>query len=416
MNDISGAEGYGSSSPYSGTQSTEYTGFADEQASWASATNLGVPSGIGMGGSYSSVPGKFWVTSDSRSEIGFGAIDTGTGMSSPSPFMSNLSMSGPRTHLSAFGSSRSEGLSGAQGYNSEMEQPDVDIIKDVLAMTGAIDSDDFVEGLDNEFSFKRPSPVDTLSSSVPSRAVGGGRAQSYPSSSLWSGDAFGGLISPISQSFSSGRVGADSSSGDGMFCSSFEKHIDSLCMNSQLTSCLLPWSYDLALVFFNDAPLTPGGTSTYNQWTSGFGPDQTMLSSPHRSSFVDSFFGSLDEPGMTGQSFSNTFVDISSPTSATFELRSSVTGSGGQPPGSGVQKQSLLNLLSSPSSSGVAPTMLSPSTTVFGYDMDLQPGDIVAPELAHQQQARSSPANNRLSPSERYTRLNQGGSQSYFDV
>ncbi|KAF9214431.1 hypothetical protein BGZ59_003714 [Podila verticillata] len=383
MDDISGAEGYGSSSPYSGTQSTEYTGFADEQPSWTPVTNLSVPSGIDMGGSYSSAPGKLWSTSESRSEIGFGAIDTGMGMGAPSPFMSNLSVSGSRTHLSVIGSSRSGGLSGAHGYNPEMEQPDVDIIKDVLAMTGAIDSDDFVEGLDNEFSFKRSSPMGTLSSLVPSRAVGGGRAQSHPTSSLWSGDAFGGLISPISQSFSSGRLGADSSSGD---------------------------------AFFNDAPSTPGGTSTYSQWSSGFGPDQTMLSSPHRSSFVDSFFGSLNEPDMTGQSLSNSFVDISSPTSATFELHSGVIGSGGQPSGSGVQKQSLLNLLSSPSSSGMAPTMISPSTTVFGYDMDLQPGDIVAPELAHQQQARRSPTNTRLSPSERYTRLNQGGSQSYFDV
>lgn len=141
-----------------------------------------------------------------------------------------------------------------------------------------------------------------------------------------------------------------------------------------------------------------------------------MLANPHQSSIVDSFFGSLDEPGITGQ---GAFVDISSPTSASFEPPTGIIGSGGQPPpGVGVQKQSLLNLLSSPSSSGVAPTMVSPSTTVFGYDMDLQPGDIVAnPELAQrQQQARRSPSNTRLSPTERYTRLNQDGSQSYFDV
>lgn len=63
--------------------------------------------------------------------------------------------------------------------------------------------------------------------------------------------------------------------------------------------------------------------------------------------------------------------------------------------------------------------MGSPSTTVFGYDMDFQPGDIVAnPEMAQhqQQQSRLSPSKTRLSPTERYTRLNQGGSQSYFDV
>ncbi|KAG0356225.1 hypothetical protein BG005_004851 [Podila minutissima] len=219
MADISGTEGHGSASPYPGTQSTEYTGY-DEQASWtASASNLRASSGAGMGGSYP-VPtpsGNLWAASESRSDFGFGAIDMGMG-NLPSPFASNLSMTGSRSNLSTIGSSRSGGMqSGVQGYNPEMVHPDADIIKDVLAMTGAIDSEDFVEGLDNEYSFKRPSAADMFSSSVPSRAVGGGRAHFHPTSSLWSGDAFGGLISPISQSFSSSRLRGDSGSGDGMF-------------------------------------------------------------------------------------------------------------------------------------------------------------------------------------------------------
>ncbi|KAG0090906.1 hypothetical protein BGZ93_006358 [Podila epicladia] len=385
MADISGTESHGSASPYPGTQSIEYTGY-DEQASWmASAPNLGAPSDISMGGAYpvSTPAGNLWAASESRTDFSFGAVDMGMG-TLPSPFTSNLSMTGSRPNLSTIGSIRSGGMhAGVQGYNPEMVHPDSDIIKDVLAMTGAIDSEDFVEGLDNEYSFKRPSAADTLSSSVPSRAVGGGRAQLHPTSSLWSGDAFGGLISPISQSFSSSRLGGDSGSGDG---------------------------------FFFDTPSTPGRTSTYNQWSSGFGSEQTLLASPHQSSFVDSFFGSLDEPRMTGQ---GAFVDVSSPTFAYFEHRTGIIGSGGQPPPrAGVQKQALLNLLSSPSSSGVAPTMVSPSSTVFGYDMDLQPGDIVTnPELAQrQQQTRQSPSSTRLSPTERYTRLNQDGSQSYFDV
>lgn len=237
MDDIGSVESYGSASPYPGTQSTEYTGY-DERASWtASTSNLGTPSGIGMGGSYP-VPtpsGNLWAATESRTDFGFGATDMG--MSAlPSTFASNLSMSGSKPNLSAIGSTRSGGmLVGAQDYNPEMEHPDADIIKDVLAMTGAIDSDDFVDGLDNEYSFKRSIPADTLSSAVPSRAVGGGRAQSHPTSSLWSGDAFGGLISPISQSFSSSRLGGDSGSGDGMLCISLERDLEGLHLNCALT-------------------------------------------------------------------------------------------------------------------------------------------------------------------------------------
>ncbi|KAG0343516.1 hypothetical protein BG004_005255 [Podila humilis] len=335
-------------SPYlAGTQNLGYQGYTEEATNrnmGGSMSSASVPlTNMGMDSSYA-MPGtnNLWATSQLPADLGLIIGNTSIGGLS-SPFANSFTGMSPLARLSAFRSSRGPGgiSTKSPGYHAtESEQPDVDIIKDVVAMTGAIDSDDFEDELDNDYLLRNPNSGDIFSSSAPSRAVGGGRAQSHAASSLWSGDAFGGLISPVKQYFSN--------SGDG---------------------------------FFHERRSTPMNVSTYSQWDSGVPSEQKMIGTntyPQRSSFVDSFFGLTDEDQGAEHTTSGSFINVSNPSSSSADVPRSSTG-----------KQTLLNLISSPLATNV-------------------------PSQRGQQQ--QSPSTLRLSPSERYTRLNNGGSQSYFDV
>ncbi|KAG0262391.1 Tudor domain-containing protein 7, partial [Linnemannia exigua] len=177
-------------------------------------------------------------------------------------------------------------LGGLQGYGlSDMDlgNAEGEMIKDVLAMTGAIDSEEFAK-FEAEYSlldsgFSTGGNNNNSSSTAPSRAVGGGRgsnsgASGQTASSLWGNNGSDtnhhGLPSPIGTVNGHARRGLDG--------------FDSLGSNGMSDS--------------------KGGVSEYSQWNSGFALEQTMYPTTSRqqgptssSSFVDSFFGSQSRSG-----------------------------------------------------------------------------------------------------------------------
>ncbi|KAF9549996.1 Tudor domain-containing protein 7 [Mortierella hygrophila] len=177
-------------------------------------------------------------------------------------------------------------LGGLQGYGlSDMDlgNADGEMIKDVLAMTGAIDSEEFAKFeaeyslLDSGFS---TGGNNNISPAVPSRAVGGGRGSNSGASGQTTGSLWGnsgsdsnhhGLPSPIGTVNGHARRGLDG----------FDSHGSNGLSDSK-----------------------GGGVSEYSQWNSGFALEQTMYPTTTRqqgggpsSSFVDSFFGSQARSG-----------------------------------------------------------------------------------------------------------------------
>ncbi|CAO3571822.1 unnamed protein product [Mortierella alpina] len=184
-------------------------------------------------------------------------------------------------------------LSALEGYNEadlDLGNAGGEMIKDVLAMTGVIDSDEFVK-FEAEYSLLDANLSNgSLGAATSSRAVGGGRgsgsgsgSSSQPMSSLWGSSGTGagnhdGLPSPIGtvngHAFSSSRRALDSGYETNNF-------------NGSLTD-------------------SQGGVSEYSQWNSGFALDQAMYPSSRQqqagsSAFADSFFGS--NAGIGGSPF-----------------------------------------------------------------------------------------------------------------
>ncbi|KAF9116600.1 hypothetical protein BGX27_001009 [Mortierella sp. AM989] len=169
-------------------------------------------------------------------------------------------------------------LGGLQGYGEgdlDLGNAGGEMIKDVLAMTGALDSDEFAK-FEAEYSLLGS----TRSNNGPSRAVGGGRNNStngnsgQPMANLWgtnstndgSNDGTHGSPSPIGTVNGHARrfldAGFDSNGSNGLLSES------------------------------------NGGGSEYSQWNSGFALGQTVYPRQQQqqqvgsSAFVDSFFGS----------------------------------------------------------------------------------------------------------------------------
>ncbi|KAF9296157.1 hypothetical protein BGZ74_010458 [Mortierella antarctica] len=191
-----------------------------------------------------------------------------------SPFLTSLPTPNHHPRSSTVGSS----LDSRKGGRYHSNEPELDLanaegemIKDVLAMTGAIDSEEFAN-LNTEYSLSS-GPASSASSSGPSSravgAVGGGRNNSInginttPMSSLWGNSdnhSGGGLPSPI------GTVNGHTLLGS-------RRGQDSGLDNSPNGSS------------------DKGGVSEYSQWNSGFALEQTMPARQH-SGFTDRFFGS----------------------------------------------------------------------------------------------------------------------------
>ncbi|KAF9953024.1 hypothetical protein BGZ72_005746 [Mortierella alpina] len=195
----------------------------------------------------------------------------------------------PQQHVPRAGAIGSP-LSSLEGYNEsdlDLGNAGGEMIKDVLAMTGVIDSDEFVK-FEAEYSLLDATLSNgSLSTAASSRAVGGGRgsgsgSSGQPMSNLWGGSGTGAgnhdsLPSPIGtvngHAFSSSRRGLDSG-------------FDANNFNGSLTD-------------------SQGGVSEYSQWNSGFALDHAMYPSSRQqsgsSAFADSFFGS--NAGIGGSSF-----------------------------------------------------------------------------------------------------------------
>lgn len=129
-------------------------------------------------------------------------------------------------------------LSSLEGYNEadlDLGNAGGEMIKDVLAMTGVIDSDELVK-FEAEYSLLDATLSNgSLNSTAPSRAVGGGRgsgsgsgsgSSGQPMSNLWGSSGTGaghhdGLPSPIGtvngHAFSSSRRGLDTGFDTGNF-------------------------------------------------------------------------------------------------------------------------------------------------------------------------------------------------------
>ncbi|KAG0244959.1 Tudor domain-containing protein 7 [Mortierella sp. GBA43] len=181
-------------------------------------------------------------------------------------------------------------MDGLQGYGEndlDLGNAGGEMIKDVLAMTGAIDSEEFAK-IEAEYSLLSPGASSNSGSGAASRTVGGGRSNSnssasgQPMSALWGNGGAGGsgangnhdgLPSPIGtmngHALLSGRRGLETS-------------FDSNGSNGLLSD-------------------SKGGISEYSQWNSGFALDQAMYPSSRQqqqgqgsssSPFMSSFFGS----------------------------------------------------------------------------------------------------------------------------
>ncbi|KAF9207219.1 hypothetical protein BGZ59_011282 [Podila verticillata] len=198
-----------------------------------------------------------------------------------SPFLTSLPAPNHHPRSSTVGSS----LDGRQGGRYHSNEPELDLanaegemIKDVLAMTGAIDSEEFAS-LNAGYSLSG-GPISGSSSSGPSSravgAVGGGRNNSVngintaPVSSLWgsSDNHSGGLPSPI------GTVNGHTLLGPRR-------------------------GQDSGLDSSPNGSSDKGGVSEYSQWNSGFALEQTMPVRQH-SGFTDSFFGSSGGSNLFG--------------------------------------------------------------------------------------------------------------------
>ncbi|KAF9412327.1 hypothetical protein BGZ94_001075 [Podila epigama] len=359
-----------------------YSGFASEQSNWGAGTaSSGRMSSYPSSPHVATSPSLPWLpsgsgmSSKSHSDLDFGFGDSLGPMASP--YAANISIDSSRSTFSAIGSSRAfSGIysGGLQGYNpAGLEQPDVDIIKDVLAMTGVIDSDDFVEGLDNDYSLRGSSPADTMNASpspATSRVVGGDRTQPHPTASLWSGDSFVGLVSSNDQPLVHSRLASDSTFGDGLYVGTSTVTRDS---------------------------------TTFNQWSSGYTQEATMYASLQQQhtnglSFVESILDEMNNYGTSGKYSNSTISD--GPT---------------EPMSVGQQQQIPLprELRSGHPTQLVQNVQAAPSNPSNAKDVT---GIESTPTVVHAQSSSTSPSSTRLSPTERYSRLNHGGSQSYFDV
>ncbi|KAH7054152.1 hypothetical protein BKA57DRAFT_455480 [Linnemannia elongata] len=309
--DLSEHQGYGSSPGFSSFPTANSTWDMNLNNKGTTPTSLELPAPISAGYQQSSMGGhNLWAT-PGLSLPGpplLQSVGDNSSMSSfGSPFLTSL----PAAHHSQHPQQHSQqhshhqhqlgqhqqqqhhprsptagsSLGGLKGYGlSDMDlgNADGEMIKDVLAMTGAIDSEEFAKFeaeyslLDSGFS---TGSNNNSSSAAPSRAVGGGRGSSsgasgQTASSLWgnsgSDSNHHGLPSPIGTVNGHARRGLDGFDGHGS----------------------------------NGLSDSKGGVSEYSQWNSGFALEQTMYPATTRqqgagssSSFVDSFFGSQARSG-----------------------------------------------------------------------------------------------------------------------
>ncbi|KAG0258873.1 Tudor domain-containing protein 7 [Mortierella polycephala] len=305
--DISDHQNFGSGSGFSGFPTANSTWDASMGGNKSmTPTSLELPAPISTGYQPSSIVGhNLWATPGlslpgppMMQSVG----DNSVGASFGSPFMTSL----PAAHLQQHqqhsqqhqqhlhqqqqqeqhSHATSVGVNTTQGYGEsdlDLGNAGGEMIKDVLAMTGAIDSDEFAK-FEAEYSFLNSDMSNTPSNGpAPSRAVGGGRGSNSSGGGQTMANHWGsngsnngsnhegnhGLPSPIGtvngHSFSNSRRGMDSG-------------FDSMGANNLMSD-------------------SKGGVSEYSQWNSGFALDQTMYPSSRQqpgssSAFMDSFFGS----------------------------------------------------------------------------------------------------------------------------
>ncbi|KAG0303416.1 Tudor domain-containing protein 7 [Dissophora globulifera] len=292
--DISDHQNFGSPSSFLGFSAAASTW--DVNINGKTPTSQELPLPISAGYPPSSMGHNLWTTpglSLPGPSLLQSVGDNSVGSAFGPPFLTTLPATQQQQQLqphqqhprpSTVGSS----MDGLQSYSEsdlDLGKAGDEMIKDVLAMTGAIDSDEFAK-FDAEYSL-----LDSgLTNSGPSRAVGDGRSNGSspnsgapPMANLWGSsgsnvgniDGHHGLPSPIGtvngHAFSSSRRGLDSG---------FDSHG---------TNGLLSES--------------KGNVSEYSQWNSGFALDKAMYPSARQqhqqqqqqgspSAYVDSFFGS----------------------------------------------------------------------------------------------------------------------------
>ncbi|KAI7822609.1 hypothetical protein BC939DRAFT_453767 [Gamsiella multidivaricata] len=298
--DVSDHQGFGSGSSFSGFAAATSTWDVSMSNKSMTPTSLELPAPINNEYQPSSMGHNLWATpglSIPGPSLLQPVSDNSVGSSFGSPFLTSLPANPHQQHQHPHqqhshqqhprSSNVESSLDGLQGYS----ESDLDIvnaggemIKDVLAMTGAIDSEEFAK-FEAEYSLLGTG----LSSTGPSKAIGGGRSNSngnvnssgQPMANLWAGssnshggsnDGSHGLPSPIGtvngHALSSSRRGFDSG-------------FDSNGSNGLLSD-------------------SKGSVSEYSQWNSGFALEQAMYPSSRQqrqrqvgsSAFVDSFFGS----------------------------------------------------------------------------------------------------------------------------
>ncbi|KAF9918891.1 Tudor domain-containing protein 7, partial [Linnemannia zychae] len=306
--DLSENQGYGSSPGFSSFPTAASTWDMNLGNKGATPTSLELPVPISAGYQQSSLGGhNLWAT-PGLSLPGppmLQSVGDSCSSSFGSPFLTSL----PATHLSQHPHQHTQQhshhplgqhqqqqhlprspttaspLGGLQGYglaDMDLGNAEGEMIKDVLAMTGAIDSEEFAKFeaeyslLDSGFSIGGNS--NSNSTVQNSRAVGGGRgsnsgASGQTTNNLWGSSSndltHHGLPSPIGTVNGHTRRALDG--------------IDSQGSNGVSDS--------------------KGGVLEYSQWNSGFTLEQTMYPTSSRqqgtlsSSFVDNFFGSQSRSG-----------------------------------------------------------------------------------------------------------------------
>lgn len=328
--DHSDHQGFGSNSGFAG--------FAAAASTWdvsiggnksLAPTSLELPAPINTGYQSSSIGHNPWGGSglslpgpSLMQPVG----DNGAGPSFGSPFLTSL----PTTHQHqqhqqqqqrpppqqarspVIGSS----LDGLHGYGEnelDLGNAGGEVIKDVLAMTGAIDSEEFAK-IEAEYSLLNSG----VSSNGPSRAVGGGRSNSGSGASggpamaaLWGGSNVNGsndgLPSPIGtmngHSLPSARrgldAGYDSHGTNGTYLKMSDMNDENMDARFNVIHTHCNMSVVAVLWLRAIGLLDPKeGISEYSQWNSGFTLNQTMYSSSRQqgqtgsSAFMNSFFGS----------------------------------------------------------------------------------------------------------------------------
>ncbi|KAF9108185.1 Tudor domain-containing protein 7 [Mortierella sp. GBA35] len=294
--DLSEHQGYGSSSGFSSFPTATSTWDMNLNNKGTTPTSLELPAPISAGYQQSSMGGhNLWATpglSLPGPPLLQSADDSSSISSFGSPFLTSLP-----AHHSQHPQQHSQQHSLHQHHHGQQQQQqhhprsptagsslggyglsDMDLgnaegemIKDVLAMTGAIDSEEFAK-FEAEYSLL-DSGFSNSGSTIPSRAVGGGRGSGsgvsgQAANSFWgnsgSDSNHHGLPSPIGTVNGHARRALDG----------FDNHGSNGLSDSK------------------------GGVSEYSQWNSGFALEQTMYPASSRqqggpsSSFVDSFFGS----------------------------------------------------------------------------------------------------------------------------